>query len=583
MARYLFSWKIGGEAGFGIKSAGLMFSKMCNRAGFEVFGYDEYPSLIRGGHNSHQVTVSKTPVASTAENIDILVALNTETIKRHTHELSHGGALIYDPATTTVTLSPQLRERNLKLVAVPLAAMTRQALGSIVMRNIVALGATQALVSLPFGILAGVIKKTLAHKQAEIVAANVKAAKLGFDEVSKQLEKLDFKLKLEATTQPEELLLTGNDALSLGALAAGMQMYVAYPMTPSSSILHYLASQAVSQKIVVKHAEDEISVINMGLGASHAGVRTMIGTSGGGFSLMVESLGLAGITETPLVIVEAQRPGPATGLPTWTEQGDLRFVLHAAQGEFPRIVVAPGDHEECFYMTAEAFNWADRYQVPVIILTDKFLAESVRTVLPFDPKRVWIDRGKARMSDAAIARMKDYQRYRVAPDGISPRSIPGQKNGIYLANSDEHDTYGFSNEESANRIAQVRKRAAKFAKASEEINGAKLYGNPRARLTVVGWGSTKGPILDALSWLPRRMQRKINFLHINVVWPFPSEAVHRILKRSKRALLIENNSTAQLGGLIRQQTGIYMEHKMLKFDGRPLYPLDIKERILSMH
>jgi 2-oxoglutarate ferredoxin oxidoreductase subunit alpha len=306
----------------------------------------------------------------------------------------------------------------------------------------------------------------------------------------------------------------------------------------------------------------------------------MCGTSGGGFSLMVEALGLAGITETPLVIVNAQRPGPATGLPTWTEQGDLRFVMHAAQGEFPRIVVAPGDHEEAFYLTAQAFNWADKYQCPVIILTDKFLGESHRTVPLFDQRKVRIDRSRAIMNASVLAKMKDYQRYRVTTDGISPRSIPGQKNGIYLANSDEHDGYGITSEERENRIAQADKRFRKLAQAN--LGGANLYGNPRAKMTVVGWGSIKGPIMDAMAWLPARLQHKVNFLHFNVLLPFPSKRAQEVLWRSKRTLLVENNATGQLGGLLRQETGISLQRQMLKYDGRPLYPSDIKERIMDL-
>ncbi len=581
MSRHIFSWKVGGEAGFGIKSAGLLFAKMCNRAGYEVFGYDEYPSLIRGGHNTYQVTVSQYQVASTAENIDILIALNREAVVRHINELTHGGAIIYDRATTAISLNQKQRDMNLKLIDVPLQEFAHKDNGKLVMRNTIALGATQALLGLPFSLLEGVIKKTFAHK-ADVVKVNVTAARRGYDFVKKNYANIDFKIKLPVRSMEDEMLLTGNDALSLGAIAAGMQMYVAYPMTPSSGILHYLATKAQSEKLIVKHAEDEISVINMALGASHAGVRAMCGTSGGGFSLMVEALGLAGITETPLVIVNAQRPGPATGLPTWTEQGDLRFVMHAAQGEFPRIVIAPGDHEECFYLTTQAFNWADRYQVPVIILTDKFLGESHRTVRPFLPGKVRIDRGKTRMTDAALSKMKGYQRYRITPDGVSPRSIPGQKNGIFLANSDEHDSFGITNEDSANRIAQADKRFRKLHGASAHLGGANLYGNPRAKTTIVAWGSLKGPIIDAMAWLPARVQRKVNFLHINVLLPFPTEAVQHALRRSKKTLLIENNATGQLGGLLMQETGIKLQHHMLKYDGRPIYPIDIKERIMSL-
>lgn len=581
MSRYLLSLKIGGEAGFGIKSAGLIVAKIAKRAGYHVFGYVEYPSLIRGGHNTYQVTISAKAVHSAAQRVDMLVALNKETFIKHSAELSPGAVVIYDKDKSPVTLSPKLRERNIKLVHVPLAKISEQLGGPPVIRNTAALGAAEAVIGLPISLLTSVIKKILG-KKPKVLEKNLKAAKLGYDFVKKNYPDIDFKVILENKKGDAEILLSGNEALALGALAGGLQFYAAYPMTPSSSILHYLASKAHSERFIVKHAEDEISVINMALGASHVGARSMIGTSGGGFSLMVESLGLTGITETPLVIVEAQRVGPATGMPTWTEQADLRFIMHAAQGEFPRIILAPGDHEECFYLTAEAFNLADQYQLPVFVLTDKFLAESDRTVTPFDQKKIKINRGQSVMTGQQLKKLKDYKRYRVTPNGISPRSAPGQPNGVYLANSDEHDEFGFSSEDHQNRIAQVKKRAAKFADAAEKLDGVNIYGNPKAKITIVAWGSTKGPILDAMAWLPNRLKNKVKLMHINIVWPFSSAKVYSILSKSRKILLIENNSTAQLGGIIRQQTGLVIERKMLRYDGRPMYPADIKERIMSL-
>ena len=578
MSRYTLSWKIGGEAGFGIKSSGIAFAKVCNRAGYEVFSYDEYPSLIRGGHNTHQVTVGESTIYSTVEAVDVLVALTQETIDAHCGELSYGAAVLYDKSTMRPSKNKLIAERHIRFLPIPFAEITTEAQAPVVARNIVALGASVALVGLPFALLATVIKHSFSRKK-EVLEANLKAARLGYEYYRKNYGQHAFKVVLTQHTVAKEVLLTGNDAIALGALAAGLQFYAAYPMTPSSSILHFLAAHARGERIIVKHAEDEISVINMALGASHVGSRAMVGTSGGGFSLMVEALGLAGITETPLVIVEAQRPGPATGLPTWTEQGDLRFVLHAAQGEFPRIVLAPGDHEECFYLTAQAFNWAEQYQVPVIILTDKFLGESYRMVAPFDLKKVTIDRGQAALTATQIQGMREYQRYRVTDSGISPRSIPGTRGGEYLANSDEHDEYGFSSETIKDRISQQTKRMAKLSTAARSLSGATLYGDPRARRTIVAWGSSKGPVLDALAWLPDRLRRKINFLHVNILWPFPAREVSAVLGRSKRVLLVENNATAQLGGLIREQTGIHIRHHLLKFDGRPIYPAEIKERI----
>lgn len=579
MSRYDFSWQIGGEAGFGIKSAGLIFAKVINRAGFEAFGYVEYPSIIRGGHNTYQVTVGVDDVRGSSTSIDILVALNDDTVVRHASNLNSGGIVIFDSDTIHPSRVRELKARNAHLVGVPLTATARKVGGFLVMRNTVALGATHAVLGLPFSLLAGVIKHTLGHK-SHVLKNNLTVAKIGYDFVKKNYPQLQLALPKTQPGNTNDLLIEGNEALALGALAGGLQFYAAYPMTPSSTILHYLAEKASSERLIVKHAEDEISVINMAIGASHAGARSMIGTSGGGFALMVEALGLAGITETPLVIVEAQRPGPATGLPTWTEQSDLRFVMHAAQGEFPRIVLAPGDHEECFYLAGDALNLADQYQIPVIILTDKFLAESDRTVAPFDASRITINRGKA--IGAGNKKQGQFKRYRLTPSGVSPRSVPGEPYGVHLANSDEHDEYGFSNEDSAMRIAQVDKRMRKLDFIEEKMSGVTYYGHHKPKVLLVGWGSTKGPLRDSLLFLPERLRQKAGLLHIHRLLPFPAKEVAHFLRRAKKTLLVENNATAQLGGIIRQETGISIAHKYLRYDGRPMYAQDIAEKIKDL-
>jgi 2-oxoglutarate ferredoxin oxidoreductase subunit alpha len=575
-----YTWKIGGEAGFGIKSAGLSFSKICARAGYEIFDGSDYPSLIRGGHNTYQVTVSDQPVYSLEQQVDLLVALNQNTVDFHWGELNHGAAVIYDKTTTKIPKHDA--SHNIRLYHVPLKEIIKQADGIIVMRNVVALGATLALMKLPFRLLEASLKEAFASKP-KLVPMNVRAAKAGYDYVQRAYHEEEYKIDLSHFTprdkKHQRLIIPGNEAIALGALAAGCNFYVAYPMTPSSSILHYLAGVAASQKIIVKHAEDEISVINMALGAAHVGARAMIGTSGGGFALMVEALGLTAITETPLVIVEVQRPGPATGLPTWTGQADLQFVLHAAQDEFPRIILAPGDTEECFYLTAQAFNWAEQYQLPVIIRSDKYLAEGYRSTVPFDMKRIKINRGKL-LSAAASARAKDFKRFKLTADGVSPRTLPGMKGGEFLANSDEHDEYGFSEESSANRIAQVDKRARKLESARQELTGAQVYGNPKAKKTIVAWGSTKGPILDALATMKHGDEFKL--LHLNIIWPFPTEAVTKVLERSKKVILMENNATGQLGNIIAQETGFEIRQKFLKYDGRPLFPEEIRQHLYNL-
>lgn len=576
-----FSWKVGGEAGFGIKAAGTLFAKAAMRAGYETFDYTEYPSLIRGGHNTYQVTVSDTPVRSVESKIDILVALNQRTIDQNFGELAEASAVIFDGDEIKLSAAA-LRAKKIIAVPVPLKKFASETGGEI-MRNTVAIGATLALTGLPLDIMEKIVKEVFAHKPG-VIEANIKAIELGYNYAREHHGNKDFRIRLGGRKNGRRLLISGNEAMGAGALAGGLTFFSAYPMTPSTSLMLYIAGKAVREGVVFKHAEDEISVINMALGAAHVGARAMCCTSGGGFALMGETLGLAGVSETPIVIANVQRPGPATGMPTWTEQGDLRFVLHTAQGEFPRIVLAPGDLEECFYQTAAALNWAEKYQLPVIILSDKFLGEGTGTVPYFDDAKVKIERGKLLAAGKIPA---DYRRYKVTADGVSPRALPGSKGAIFSADSYEHDEYGFSSEAADEREAQVEKRARKLEAAAAELGGAKVYGPAKAKLTLVGWGSTKGPILDALELLPKRLKNKVNFLHLSVIWPFPAKAVKAalatpgIFAADKKVLLIENNSTAQLGGLLRQATGIDIKNKMLKYNGRPFFPEEIASRIMK--
>ncbi len=560
------NWKIGGEAGFGIKSAGMILAKIFMKAGYEVFDYTEYPSLIRGGHNTFQLTIDIKETNSVNAQIDVLVALNQETINLHHEELVAGGVVIYDE--DKINLKIKKYNPKINFIPLPLTTIAKLAGGDI-MRNVVALGATLALVGQDLTIANQVVKENFKGKGKELVSSNLKALALGFKELQTVYQQ-QFYCQLVSYKVNTNILISANEATALGALAGGLNFYAGYPMTPSSSILHYLAQVAEETGLVVKHAEDEISVINMALGASVVGARAMIATSGGGFSLMVEALGLAGITETPLVVVNAQRPGPATGLPTWTEQGDLQFVLRAAQGDFPRIILAPADASEAFYLAAEALNLADIYQLPVIILLDKFISEGDSTVPRFNVKKIKINRGKL-LDLAQLKKIKNYQRYRLTADGISPRTIPGMPGGLFNANSDEHDAYGYTDESSANRKAQVDKRQQKLNTFAAKMPMPIIYGNPRAKKTVVFWGSTKGPILDAYNQLASKQQSKIRLMQLQYIWPFPKDFVNNILKSSKQILLVENNSNAQLGQLIAQETGVLIKNKLLKYDGRPFF------------
>ena len=404
--------------------------------------------------------------------------------------------------------------------------------------------------------------------------SNIKALKAGYD-YARQNFGNNFKYRLKSVGKGGRLFMSGNEAISAGSIKSGLKFFAAYPMTPASSILHTMASFEKDYNIVVKHTEDEIAAMNMVVGANFAGVRAMTATSGGGFALMVEAFGLAAQTETPLVVVNAMRPGPATGMATHSGQGDLRFVLHAAPDDFPRIVVAPGTVDECYYLTFHAFNLAEKYQLPVVILTDKYLGESFRTVEPFRTD-LKVERGQLATKEQleSLANNGGYLRYKVTDSGVSLRTIPGQAGGEHVASSYEHDEEGFEREEEENKNKMAAKRSRKLEEATKEIPPPMFIGPDDADLTIVGWGSTKGPVLEAMRIL-QRDGIKTNFLQIIFVSPFPTKHVEAVLKRAKLVVDVEGNQTAQMASVIREKTGIEIENKILKIDGRPFSPEEL--------
>ncbi len=567
------TWKIGGKAGEGVMATGLIFSQSCTRGGLYVFDINEYPSLIKGGHNTLQVRVADRNVHSQSKNVEVLVALNKETVLMHWEELSNGGGVIYD--SDEGDLDRQEFRSDICFYPVPFKQIIEEIGALSIMKNNVALGASIALVDYDFDILAGVIKDTFGRKGEKIIIDNIKAARAGFDYIKKNFPD-DFGYRLRKAGEPGRMLLTGNDAICMGAIQAGCKFYAAYPMSPASSILHLMAANERRFSLVVKHTEDEISAINMAIGAGFAGVRAMCATSGGGFCLMSEGYGLAGMIEVPIVVVNAMRPGPSTGMPTWTEQGDFKFILSASQGDFPRIVLAPGDVEECFYLTAEAFNIAERYQNPVIILTDKYLAESHQSLDRFDTGRVDIDRGLY-ASPEELAASDDktfFKRYRFTGNGISPRTIPGMKKGIYTATCDEHDEEGVITEDIENRVMIMQKRMRKQETLEKELKPPELVGPVDADITIIAAGSTKGAITEAIMMLEND-GISVNFLRIVYLSPFPAEKVTEVIDSARKTAVVENNFTGQLADIIREKTGRSVNEKILKYDGRPFYPEDI--------
>ena len=565
--------RIGGPAGFGVKAAGATLARVFARAGYHTFDLTEYPSLIKGGHNTYQIRVSEDDIFSHVMATDMLVALDAATIPLHLAELTAGGAIVFDPKDISETDIDLAGRDDLCLVPVPLTDIVYEVGGIKIMRNVVSLGAVLGHMDFPLDGLVDSLKAQFAKKAPEVAEQNIAAATRGY-EVAREA-KCAFPCALSPLAgRTPQVLADGNESIALGALAAGIGLYAAYPMTPATSVLHYLAAHGEAEGVVVKHTEDEIAAINMTIGGAFGGTRSMCATSGGGFSLMVEALGFAGVSESAIVVGLLSRPGPATGMPTWTEQSDLRFAIHAAQGEFPRVVLAPGDHTDAFELTWKAFNLADQLQTPVIILGDTYLSDNRQTQVPFDVSAVTVERDGL-VTEGSV---DGYERYAVTPSGVSPRALPGVLGAEQIVNSYEHDGHGWAAEDSDTRVAQNTKRLRKEKLAREIAPPPAHFGPTDAEVSLIVFGTTKMPAREALKWLDAD-GISVNMLQIVTVWPFPTTEVSAFMQRATRTLVIEGNATGQLEGLIREHCLREPGHRLNRCDGRPFSPEQIYKTI----
>ena len=563
--------RIGGEAGQGMQSIGLIMGRVFVRHGYHVFINQDVESRIRGGHNFLQVRIADSPVAALRDDIDLLIALDRRTIDEDLTDLSEGGAMIYDGPTA------QFATDNPNHLSVPLQRIAQETVKSSRMVNSVATGSAFALLGFDLTALLKRIEEEFGDKGAQIVEDNRRCALAGHRYVRENGKGvLGHKIPITALSK-ERLLINGSQAMALGAVCSGLKFYCGYPMSPSTGIMESVAAIAREYDIVVEPAEDEIAAVNMAIGASFAGVRAMTATSGGGFCLMVEGLGLAGMTETPLVIINAQRPGPSTGLPTRTEQADLQFVIHASHGEFPRAVFAPGNAEEAFYLVSKAFNIADKYQVPVIVMGDQHLNDSFFTIDKPDLSHIEIDRGNMLNKDLPDAR-DHYRRYAWDDSGISPRILPGQSAAVQYADSDEHTEAGHITEDATVRKKLMEKRMRKLQGIQDTMGHPRVYPKTGSDIVLLGWGSTKGSIREAVDILNRE-GLKTQMLHFSEVYPFPSEGFPTALPNEARILAIENNYTGQFANLFHFETGLPIFQKILKYDGRPFSAREIVRRV----
>ncbi|MEM2225922.1 MAG: 2-oxoacid:acceptor oxidoreductase subunit alpha [Candidatus Bathyarchaeia archaeon] len=550
-----FSILIGGQAGDGIKQAGNAIARVFNRLGYWIFVYEDYPSLIRGGHNFAIVRASSERISSHRDGIDVLVALNQEALDRHSWRLREGSMVIFD--------SDMAKAEGL---GIPMSGIVKRRGLPAILRNAIALGALAAALGISLEVIEDVIKATMVKRVEE----NLEAAREGYG-IASGNHWVAKSRRVERVPGGPRPLLTGNEALALGLARGGMKLYVAYPMTPTSSLLHYIAAHEDELGAIAIHPESEIAVIGIAQGAAYAGVRSAVGTSGGGFSLMVEHISLAGQAEIPTVIVLGQRLDPATGAPTYTKQGNLFFAMFAGHGEFPRAVLAPGDADEAFNLAVEAMNLAWRFQIPVIILSDKHLSEST---FSFDLEA---SRAAAAEPPKLWDGMGEYGRYAQTEDGISPLAFPGE-GAVVKANSYEHDEFGITTED-AGLIAKAQEKRLRKARALEEyVNGkgmVSVEGDPDGKIAFLFWGSTKGAAVEVAKRIGARAIQPLCLM------PLPKRELEGRLEGAERVVGIEGNSMGQFCGWLRCH-GIQVDEVVLKYDGRPFAADELERKIRGL-
>ena len=568
------SIRIGGAAGQGIQSISSIIAKTFVRHDFYVFVNQDFASRIRGGHNFDQVRISSNPVKAAADKVQILIALDKETTRRDMECLAIDGFLLFDGDAIGFTSDDPNH------LSIPFAQIASDAGKSKIMINSVATGAAIALMGFELQPVLDGLLEQFQQKGSETVANNQKSATAGYDFVRRNLKTTPtFKIP-SAKLVRQKMLLTGSQAMALGAMASGLKFFSGYPMSPATTIMEFVSTQAASYNIVFEQAEDEIAAVNMVIGANFAGARAMTATSGGGFCLMVETLSLAGMTETPAVIVVAQRPGPSTGLPTRTEQADLNLVMHAGHGDFPRAILAPGYPEQAMYLMSKAFNLADKYQTPIIVLGDQHFGDAYFTVDELDFRNITIDRGHI-LADQDLPSPLDYQRYALSESGISPRILPGQTKAVVYADSDEHTEEGHITESAMVRNQMMHKRMQKLEGLRREIGPPEIYPAGEAEIVLLGWGSTHGAIKEAVDRLNQE-GAAARMIHYSELFPFNARHVPiEELKKSK-IIAVENNYTGQFADLFSQKTGLSVDQRILRYDGRPFTPRDITDQIEAM-
>ncbi len=576
-----FTFVIGGPQGMGVDTSAHSFARACAYAGYWVFGKREYHSNITGEHSYFTITVSDKQVHTFQNNIDILATFDERTLRFHIADVKPHGAVIYDEEIDITKYKTE--KDNILFVPIPYNKIIKETsekfgLGDIkkiqVMRNSICIFATASLIELDSGFVEKTMEYIFSGKRKKVLEPNRYAGLVAYEEVKRYRNKFHIKMP-KIDLGRERLLISGTQATALGKIAAGCRFQTYYPITPATEESEFLESVADQYDFVVIQGEDEIACIALSIGAALTGARASTSTSGPGFSLMMEAIGWAGMNEVPVVVVNHQRGGPSTGLPTRHEQGDLKFAIYGGHGEFPRIVLAPGDIEEAFYITASAFNLAEKYQCPVIILEDKFISNSVKTVDMFDLSKIKIDRGKTlqpdNKSNFTDTTLKKFKRFELVDDNISPRIFLGHPGLIFWNTGDEHDEFGHISEDPYNRLRMHQKRMRKLEKIIEEVSVEEkisIFGDKDSDVVIVSWGSTKGGILTAYENL-KDMGYKFLFIQVKMIHPLDADLISEYLN-GRLKIAIEQNYSAQLAGYITEKTGIKFDKFILKWTGRPI-------------
>ncbi|HEC2158115.1 2-oxoglutarate ferredoxin oxidoreductase subunit alpha [Staphylococcus delphini] len=573
------SWKVGGQQGEGIESTGEIFATAMNRKGYYLYGYRHFSSRIKGGHTNNKIRVSTTPVHAISDDLDILVAFDQETIVLNHHEMREDSVILADSKA-----KPEKPEDSkAQLIVLPFTEVAKE-LGTTLMKNMVAIGATAALMHLNTDTFEALITNMFEKKGEKVVDLNIQALNEGYRLMQEQMGEVNGDFELEESSGVPHLYMIGNDAIGLGAISAGSRFMAAYPITPASEVMEYMIDNLPKVGGSVIQTEDEIAAATMAIGANYGGVRAFTASAGPGLSLMMEAIGLSGMTETPFVVVNTQRGGPSTGLPTKQEQSDLMQMIYGTHGDIPKIVLAPTDAEDAFYLTVEAFNLAEEYQCPVILLSDLQLSLGKQTVKALDHSKIEIRRGATITED--IERDEDdkdyFKRYAVTESGVSPRPIPGVKGGIHHVTGVEHNEEGKPSEAAENRQNQMDKRMRKTEKLviPKPVEGTATHDD--ADILYLGFISTKGAIQEGASRLEQQGHR-INHLQIRQLHPFPIEVIQDAVDKAKKVVVVEHNYQGQLANIIKMNVNLGDKLvKQTKYDGTPFLPHEIEDKGLEI-